>query len=167
MHFRTLIPLIIALLALAVAAACGDDDDNSTDTPTVSASASAGSGSPTASAGDSPTLTNQPTFTPILFVTPSRSLPPADHNAIGVFDAISFYQQELGTGVPTAVECSGVDLEQGIIDCVAQGYGTIAVDPIPRGGTNWRCAAQLDPDGVFFAASCNGETVGFIWAIQD
>jgi hypothetical protein len=94
-------------------------------------------------------------------------LPAADHAAIGVYDVIAFYQQAVGNAVPTPVECTGVDLEQGIIDCVAQGYGTIAVDPLPTGGSNWRCAAQLDPAGKLFAASCNGQTVGFIWAIQD
>lgn len=171
MRIRTLFPLTIALLALVPAVACGDDD-NPSGTPTSSATktASAGATSNATATPTTPTPILQPTASPSLFVTPSRELPPADHTAIAVFDVLTFYDQHLHGAQLTPIICSSFDFVQGIIDCAAQGYGTIAVDPIPDATGDLQCRVLLDPQNVFFAASCSGILASgpgaYLYAIQ-
>ena len=156
MRIRTL-SLTIALLILAMASACGDDDESP-------------SGSPTSDATATPATTLLPTASPPLFLTPSRELPPADHAAIGVFDVLSFLEQNLNGGELKPVECTSFDAVQGIIDCTAQGYGTIAVDPIPEATGELLCRALLNPQDAFFGASCAGMLVSgsgaYFYSIQ-
>lgn len=62
-------------------------------------------------------------------------------------------------------------MTQGIIDCVEAGYGTIAIDPIPQVASGeLLCRALLDPQGLFFGASCSGQLLSgpgaYIYAIQ-
>lgn len=170
----TLAILMIAAALLAAAVACGGDDDNASATLTPTAPAS--DGAPTATASTSATSTlppKSPVATNGLFVVPSRDLPAADHDAIGVFDVVGFLNQELNGSQPSPVPCAaGIDITQGIIDCTAEGYGTIAVDPIPTGASTWTCRALLRPDNTLFAASCNGGDPGqvptaFIYAIEN
>ena len=168
MRIRTLIPLVITLAALALAAACGGDDSPSA-TPGVSLSSAttAASGSPSSQgANATPTPTIQPQIPPQILVTPGRTLPAATHNALGVFDAVTYFKQELNGDIPVRKPCAGIDVLTGILDCTAAGYGTIAVDPIPVGAQTWDCGALLKPAGDFFGVSCTGPGVSYIWAIQ-
>lgn len=164
MLFRTSVSLVITLAAVAVAAACGGGGDSSTDTPTGTADVSV---TPAAQATGSPTQTRDPQATPSIFVEPSRSLPPATHNGLGVFEAITFLEQELHGAAPTSVDCDSFDATAGIIDCTSKGYGTIALDPIPSGSADWQCHALLTPDGVLFGANCIGTRISFIYGLQD
>jgi hypothetical protein len=163
MRFRTFVPVVITLAAVAVAAACGGDGGSSSVTPTVTAGASASPTTPPTS----PTATSSPQGTPPLLTTPGRSLPAATHIALGVFDAVNFFDQKLHGAVPSSESCDSYDATAGVIDCTSTGFGTIAVDPMPSGATDWQCHVLLTPDSQLFGANCIGTGKSFVYGIAD
>jgi hypothetical protein len=153
MRPQLLFPFVPLLLALTLAFACGGDDSSS-GSPSPSASAVA-SGSPTSSPGGSATPTPTPTIEAPITVAPSRSLPAADHTGIALLSPLSWLFQHVPSGQPATADC-GYNATDGIIDCTAVGYGTIAIDPIPTGSDTWNCHALLTPapEKALFAANC-------------
>lgn len=163
MRIRFLFPLILPLIVLSFVLACGDDDGDSTPTPSPSPSAEA-SASPTE--GASPTPGDEtPTPTSPVVATPSRSIPAsADHVALAVLNVVVFLSEPpISGGVPQAVPCP-YDATDGIIDCTEEGYGQIALDPVPTGADEWECRALLTPAEELFAASCTAtDSSGLFW----
>jgi hypothetical protein len=163
---RTSVFLQVTLLCVLLLAACAGDDGAPGPTPGASVS-------PTTTVAPPTDATSLPTPPPDLVIaTPGRELPGADHIAYNVINPLLFYEQRLAGGALTPVICAGVDLGTGIIDCVDAGYGTIAVDPIPQVASGeLTCRALLDPQNVFFAASCSGILPSgpgaYIYAIQE
>lgn len=70
-----------------------------------------------------------------------------------MLDLVTFLKQTIGSGVSGAKPCP-YEATDGIIDCSSQGYGRIALDPVPHGADQWDCRVELTPMGQAFAASC-------------